>query len=380
MRVCDHVNLEFLKLAGAGVYLFRILNPMLDKKLLLILKSFFIVAYLLVFGEMFLRVFAPVAILPRYISATDFGIRGNLPNFSYWHKTPEYKINIRTNSKGIRADREIAYEKPVGVKRIVVLGDSFGMGYEVSLEDSFLNVLERTLNYAGKKVEVVNLSVSGHGNAEQLIMLQEEGFKYNPDVVLLAWQKTDLNDNVRSGLFGLEDEKLVVQNKEYLPAVKTREFLYQFSVYLWLENNSHLYTWIREKMAALTKEILVGINSLKVVNKQKVVQELGKDMSYEDRLTIALLKEIRLRVEKNGASFFVFVIPDPALPHGFTLAFPRKLLDDPQGMSIVNVVSQLEKYKNERLYWDKSHWHFTPRACGIVGRSLAEYLLKKRVF
>lgn len=351
-----------------------------NNKLLLIFKGLLLTGYLLVFGEMFLRVFAPVALLPRYICATDFGIRGNLPNFSYWHKTPEYKINIRTNSKGIRADREIAYEKPLGVKRIVVLGDSFGMGYEVSLEDSFLSVLERTLNYAGKKVEVVNLSVSGHGNAEQLIMLQEEGFKYNPDVVLLAWQKTDLNDNVRSGLFGLEDEKLVVQNKEYLPAVKTREFLYQFSVYLWLENNSHLYTWIREKMAALTKEILVGINSLKVVNQQKVAQRLGEDISYEDKLTIALLKEIQLQVEKTGAKFFVFVIPDPALPHGFTLAFPRKLLEDPQGMSIINVVSQLEKYKNERLYWDKSHWHFTPRACGIVGRSLADYLLKKRVF
>lgn len=351
-----------------------------NNKLLLIFKGLLLTGYLLVFAEIFLRVFAPVAILPRYICSTDFGIRGNLPNFSYWHKTPEYKINIRTNSRGIRADREIAYEKPANVKRIVVLGDSFGMGYEVSLEDSFLSVLERTLNYAGKNVEVVNLSVSGHGNAEELIMLEREGFKYNPDVVLLAWQKTDLNDNVRSGLFGLQGEKLVVLQKEYLPAVKTREFLYRLPVYLWLENNSHLYTWIREKMAALTKEILAGVNSLKAVNNQKVTPRSGEDISYEDRLTIALLGEIRLQVEKTGAKFFVFVIPDPALPHGFTLAFPRKLLKDPQGMSIIDVVPQLEKYKNERLYWDKSHWHFTPRACDIVGRSLAEYFLKKRVF
>ncbi len=352
---------------------------MLIKKLLSILKGLFIVAYLLVFGEMFLRILAPFPLLPRYICATDFGIRGNLPNFSYWHKTAEYKINIRTNSKGIRADREIPYAKPAGVKRIVVLGDSFGMGYEVSLEDSFLSVLERTLNHAGKNVEVVNLSVSGHGNAEELIMLQNEGFKYNPDVVLLAWQKTDLNDNVRSNLFGIKDEKLIVKSKEYLPAVKTREFLYRFPLYIWLENNSHLYSWIREKTAALTKEVLVSISGFKVSSGQSDLKDLGPKVSYEDKLTIALLKETQWQVEQRGAKFFVFVIPDPAPPAGFTLAFPHQLLQTPDTMQIINVIPELEKYKNDRLYWDKSHWHFTPRACGIVGRNIAKYMLENEI-
>ena len=82
---------------------------------------------------------------------------------------------METNSKGVRSDREIPYEKPAGVKRIVVLGDSYGMGYEVTLEDSFLGVMERRLQESGIEAEVVNLSVSGHGTAEELITLKEEG-------------------------------------------------------------------------------------------------------------------------------------------------------------------------------------------------------------
>jgi len=92
-------------------------------------KIVFAAAYVLVAGEFFMRIFAPQAMLPRYVCATDYGIRGNEPNRSYWHTTPDYRVNIRTNAKGIRAHGEIPYEKPEGVKRIVLLGDSFGMGY-----------------------------------------------------------------------------------------------------------------------------------------------------------------------------------------------------------------------------------------------------------
>ena len=66
-------------------------------------------------AEMFLRIFAPVPMLPRYIRASDYGIRDNVPNATYEHNTPDYTITIRTNSKGIRADREIPYTKPKGV-------------------------------------------------------------------------------------------------------------------------------------------------------------------------------------------------------------------------------------------------------------------------
>ena len=125
-------------------------------------------AYLI--GEFIVRLWFPQPMLPRYVTEAPYKIRMNQPNMSYWHTSPEYHVNIRTNSRGLRSDKEIPYEKPGGTFRIVGLGDSFAMGYEVDLEDTYLYRLEEELHKRGvKDVEVVNLAVSGFGTAEELI-------------------------------------------------------------------------------------------------------------------------------------------------------------------------------------------------------------------
>ena len=158
--------------------------------------------------------------LPRYIASAEYGVRMNMPNQSYAHTTPDYKITIQTNSKGIRSDVEIPYEKPPAKKRIVSLGDSFLMGYGAQPDEMLLNVMIERLRAAGQDVELVNLAVSGFGNAEELVALQAEGMKYEPDLVLIGWHDTDLDDNVRSGLFELRDGELVRAAETFLPAVK----------------------------------------------------------------------------------------------------------------------------------------------------------------
>jgi len=180
-----------------------------------VIRIIFAVVYILIAAELFLRVFNPVPMLPRYIEAKYYGIRGNIGNKTYWHFTPDISVQIRTNSAGIRADREIPYQKPNGTKRVLLLGDSFGMGYEVNLEDTFPEKMNEIINKSGIKCEVVNLSSSGHGNAEELIVLQNEGVKYDPDLVLLSWHYGDLLENVRSNLYKLESGRLK-RNSEHI--------------------------------------------------------------------------------------------------------------------------------------------------------------------
>jgi len=217
------------------------------KKLIYFAKIIFSIVYCMVAGEIFLRVFDPVPMLPRYVCKTDYGIRGNAPNESYYHATPEYKIHIQTNSKGVRSGREIPYEKPDDIKRIVLLGDSFGMGYGVDDEQMFSSQMVSYLKAKyGINAEVINLSTSGHGNAEELIVLNEEGFKYSPDLVLLAWHRTDFNDNIRSDLYEIKNGELVAKNSTYLPGVKTRELLFQFTTYRFIAENSQFYNFFRD--------------------------------------------------------------------------------------------------------------------------------------
>ncbi len=98
---------------------------------------------------------------------------------------------LTTNSRGLRGGRDYPYEKPPGVFRIVVLGDSFTFGEEVGDDDTYAHHLEGLL----PGVEVVNLGVHGYGHDQMLLYLQEEGVRYHPDLVLLGFLSDDMIRN-----------------------------------------------------------------------------------------------------------------------------------------------------------------------------------------
>lgn len=345
-------------------------------------KIAFGVIYFVLGGEVFLRVFAPEPILPRYVCTASYGIRANEPNRSYWHTTPEYRINIRTNSKGVRADEEIPYEKTNGAKRIILLGDSFGMGYGVDLEDTFSSQMKNYLEKAGIRCEIVNLSVSGHGTAEHLITLKEEGLRYQPDLIVLAWHFSDLYDNIRANLYRLEDGRLVRANKTYLPGVKTREFLFQFAIYRLMAEYSHMYSCLRENAAHLVKyKFLPAIRSLS--NPGNPSQDSSADAEeraaeYRNNLTAALLEQLKQECISHGANFLIFSIPARMSRTEFKSTFPADI-EETQDFNIFCPVELFKKQGGKKLYWEESHGHFTPLGCRIVGEGLAEVILESNL-
>ncbi|MFT5051728.1 MAG: hypothetical protein ACI8QZ_003148 [Chlamydiales bacterium] len=346
-------------------------------------RAAFAVLWSVLAAEMFLRVLAPVAFLPRYVDGTDFGVRCNSASLSYWHSTPEYRVQIRTNARGIRADREFPYEKPAGTRRIVVLGDSYGLGYGVDLEDTFLAEMQRRLGAAGADCEVINLSVSGFGNAEELIQLQNEGFRYEPDLVLVAWHSSDFTDNIRSNLFKLDASGGVERvASSYLPGLKLRKRLAGYSAYRWIAGNSHLYVWSREFLARVVKAALFRLK------KGSNDEPAGPaDAPWEARfypnpfeatgeLTIAILRTMKSECRARGAELLILDIPDHSSRTDFNSRFPRS----PDGASFdLDVVSPLQLFDRERgnvLFWERSHRHMTPLACRMTGEVLADRILE----
>src|SRR5687768_812852 len=61
---------------------------------------------------------------PRHVVKAPWGLRYNDPGTHYRHKSADVTTYFRINGQGMRADREYAYAKPAGTKRIVSLGDS----------------------------------------------------------------------------------------------------------------------------------------------------------------------------------------------------------------------------------------------------------------
>ena len=101
---------------------------------------------------------------------------------------------VNSNSKGVRGDREFSYEKPAGITRIVVLGDSFTFGEEVGDDETFSHHLEAMIPNS----EVLNLGIHGYGHDQMLLYLKEEGIRYHPDIVLLGFMPDDMERNVLS--------------------------------------------------------------------------------------------------------------------------------------------------------------------------------------
>jgi hypothetical protein len=117
--------------------------------------------------------------------------------------TKEGNAEVRINSDGLR-DAEHPVAKPPGEIRIAVLGDSCAEALQVPAEKAFWALLEKELARCpavaagGRRVEALNFGVSGYGTAQELLTLQHRVWKYEPDLVLLAFYSgNDVRDNWR---------------------------------------------------------------------------------------------------------------------------------------------------------------------------------------
>ena len=335
----------------------------------------FAIAWTCVAAEFYLRIFRPVPMLPRYIQASSFGIRENIPDISYTHLTPEYVVELRINSQGIRDDRKFELEGSPGTARIVMLGDSFAIGYGVNYEDSVPALLEAMLADGLKRpVEVINLGVSGFGTAEELVMLDARGWQYTPDLVLVYWHASDLSDNIRSNLFKLENGKVVQLNDEYLPAVRIREFLFSFAAYRWIAGNSHLYSWIRDFAGRKVQALLRAFRQSSRSAQPRVKKSGG--VAPHVRLSLALLDAIQQKAHARGAKMLILEIPFRRDRVTFNSTFP---FDAARSMGldfdVVSPIEQFQQYRGEKIYWEKGHGHWTPLGTSCVARALAERIL-----
>jgi hypothetical protein len=111
---------------------------------------------------------------------------------------------VRINSTGQR-DVEHAVAKPAGRLRIAVLGDSCAEALQVPVEQTFWKLLEsqRPLTAcpaaAGRVVETFDFGVAGYGTAQELLTLRRDVWRYQPDVVLLAFYPgNDVRNNARA--------------------------------------------------------------------------------------------------------------------------------------------------------------------------------------
>jgi hypothetical protein len=245
------------------------------------------------------------------------------------------RILLRYNSVGLR-DVEHRYEKPPGVYRILVLGDSFAEAKEVELEQVFTRALEKLLNERlgspELRYEVINGGVGAWGTDQELLFYLYEGYRYAPDIVLLDFTPNDVINNyqpieslverepdgvVHKPYFVLEDGRLSLKNFPYVEAQPPLSgtpdgFLYNNSVAYrvfegaWGDFRENLYEKLRERGVLPPKEKNGG-KQLGAYNPGLYIYE-DRDMPEVEaawQLTAAILERLKVEAESRGARLVV---------------------------------------------------------------------------
>lgn len=102
-------------------------------------------------------------------------------------------VSAEVNNLGLRGP-DVVEEKPAGTRRILILGDSFTFGVGVREEDTFARRLESDLNRdapQGERIEVINAGVQGYNTRDEVVYLEREWLRLDPDLVIIVFYLND---------------------------------------------------------------------------------------------------------------------------------------------------------------------------------------------
>ncbi|MCY4063767.1 MAG: SGNH/GDSL hydrolase family protein [Chloroflexi bacterium] len=147
------------------------------------------------------------------------------------------------NGAGFRSRRDFDQSPPADTLRIAVFGDSFTAGDDVGDGETWAYLLERALNEAGIRAEVLNFGVGAYGMGQAYLRWQRLGKSFSPDIVIFGLQPENLKRNVnvfrqllhRSGpafskpRFALVEDELQLLNVPTLPPEQLMEVFENFS-------------------------------------------------------------------------------------------------------------------------------------------------------
>lgn len=270
-----------------------------------------------------------------------------------FHGRDMQKHPIRINSGGLR-DAETPFEKPDGVYRIFVLGDSVAFGDGVAVEDTFSDQLEKMLNDRGVRVEVLNGGIRGYNTYQESILLKEAGLRYHPDLILLTYVANDAEPFSRQqGLIGKNHPRLL-----YL-----KDFVKQ---------HSYLYAFFRKKIEVLRHRVTPRQFS-ETYDEHFQPDHEGWKASY------AAMADIRDTARASNAGLLLSVFPRlVGLGEGEThshqkihdqiLAAGREL-----GIDTMDMLAALKGQSGEKLrITPGDHFHPNPEGHRLIAQKLAE--------
>jgi hypothetical protein len=286
------------------------------------------------------------------------------------------KVEVHTNSEGFRGTREYSAEKPKGMIRVSVLGDSFVFGFGVQDGEAFPALLE----LQDKSREVLNLGVPGYGIDQIYLSYREIARKYHSDIVLIGIFQEDFWRCTRSfadsghvkPYFSLDPRgKLVLHNvpvpKPY--SLNTNQFppLLEQTPAQKILNESVLYRLAQKPLRRLAKNLRL----------------IDPESSEEWLIGRAILHQLIVDVRRDGAAPVIVLMPSQGWAQNTRRTSLEKSIlrfADREKIGLIDlkpVFNDAVAKDGLETYYIKNDWHWTPQGHALTAKTIEEYFSRK---
>ena len=294
-----------------------------DKKkelLMNVLLFLAVIIFFLVIFEVVLRV--GFAYNPDWVKPDKDYIYISNPGktFTRFHHDLNTTITMHNNEKGYRG-RIIPYSNIDNATRIFVVGDSLVECFAPGFENCFPNVMQDNLS---NNYEVIAYGTASWALDNEYKVIEKEGLKYNPNIVIVAYFMNDFWDSSRELVFSLQKERLdngstIIKLVDNTPIVNYNK---RVLVY-YLSEKSYIARFMMDKLHkkfSLAKiGCILGISGFKKgsekeelfwgIPKEVFYEEYDEDIEINYLKTRLILKKYKKLAEENNIKLYFAVIP-----------------------------------------------------------------------
>ena len=347
----------------------------------------------------------------------------------YHHRIPPYfkgtmqsdgdfNDTFVVNNKGMRGPGDYEVSKLEGVFRIAVLGDSFTFGVGVKAEETYAYLLQKMLNAPQPgKYQVLNFGVSSFSPVLELICLKREVVHYQPDLLIVALDLCDIQDD-----YFYEPHVLYDRYREVdaCNPFRTHEGL---DLWAWIKQKSVCLTMLDEKLfqsfrkiktigpAAYLRNKIKGVRnkteiltnpnidniefdrfifsrenknrSIVTAHWKRTAGHLAMIKGFCDRHSIKLLlttypygHQVGPHEWDKGRRYWAF---EPGRVYDASAAFKTvEIFSRENSIPFISLLEPLKRHPDEKLYYhNDGHW--TARGHEVVAESLFQSEVFKKL-
>jgi hypothetical protein len=199
---------------------------------------------------------------------------------------------FQSNSQRFRNQHDFSVKVPDGRVRAICTGDSFTLGYGVSNEEAWCELLSRK----DPRFETVNMGQGGYGVDQAYLWYRRDGVALEHDVLIFAFIEEDFERMMNRTFLGYP--KPVLSPGAGTPVVVLRP----------TSRTAFLLAWLRQRMAPLAHLHSVGLFR-STLSSETREGELAMDLKEGRALAANVFDAVKSLAASRGADLIAVLLP-----------------------------------------------------------------------